>query len=105
MDEKQVEKEATAKNLNAPRIKPEQIDALIVGEEYHVFGGKTTVCCLALQNGFHVTGVSSAVSVENFDKDMGRKISRRNARDQIWQLAGYLLQQREFENEAKGPRP
>lgn len=105
MDEKQVEKEAIAKNLNAPRIKPEQIDALIVGEEYHVFGGKTTVCCLTLQNGFHVTGDASAVSVENFDEQMGRKVSRVKARAKIWPLAGYTLQQREFENEAKGPRP
>ena len=35
-----------------------KIDAVITGEDYHVFPGTTlTVCCLKLRNGFAVTGV------------------------------------------------
>lgn len=94
-DEQAIEAEIQAKGLNAPRLTPELIDAVIVGEDYHVFPGTTlTVCCLKLRNGFTVTGESAAASPENFDVEIGRKIARRNARDKIWSLEGYLLRDR-----------
>jgi len=87
-----VEQQIQEKGLNAPRLTPEQIDACIVGEDYHVFPGTTmTVCCLTLQNGYNVVGESAAASPENFNEDIGRQIARRNARDKIWSLEGYLL--------------
>ena len=68
------------------------IDAVIAGEDYHVFPGTTmTVCALKLRNGFIVLGESAAASPENFDKEIGRKIARENARNKIWALEGYLL--------------
>ena len=91
-DEQAVELEIQAKNLNAPRLTPEDIDATIAGEDYYVFPGTTlTVCCLKLKNGFVVTGESAAASPENFDAEIGKKIARSNARDKIWALEGYLL--------------
>lgn len=94
-DEQAVEVEIQAKGLNAPRLSPENIDAVIVGEDYHVFHGTTlTVCCLKLRNGFTVTGESACVSPENFDAELGRKIARGNARDKIWVLEGYALRER-----------
>lgn len=94
-DEKAIESEIQEKGLTAPRLSPESIDAAIVGEAYHVFPGTTlTVCCLVLRNGFTVTGESASVSMENFDAELGRKIARRNARDKIWQLEGYALRER-----------
>lgn len=94
-DEQTIEKEIQAKGLNAPRLTPAKIDAVIVGEDYHVFPGTTlTVCCLKLLNGFTVTGESAAASPENFDVEIGRKIARENARDKIWKLEGYLLRDR-----------
>ena len=36
-------------------------------------------------------GESAAASPENFDKEIGRKIARENARNKIWALEGYLL--------------
>lgn len=94
-DEKSIEAEIQTKGLNAPRLSPELIDAVIVGEAYHVFFGTTlTVCCLKLKNGFTVTGESAAVSAENFDAELGRKIARSHARDKIWQLEGYALAER-----------
>ena len=91
-DEQAVELEIQAKNLNAPRLTSEDIDATIAGEDYYVFPGTTlTVCCLKLKNGFAVTGESAAVSPENFDVEIGKKIARSNARDKIWALEGYLL--------------
>ncbi len=92
MSEQQIEAEIQAKGLNAPRLTPDLIDSVIVGEQYHVFEGTTlTVCCLHLRNGFTVTGESAAASPENFDAEIGRKIARQNARDKIWMLEGYLL--------------
>jgi hypothetical protein len=90
--EAQIEREIQDKGLTAARLTPEQIDRVIVGEDYHVFRGTTlTVCCLTLQNGFTVTGESAAVSPANFNEELGRKIARAHARDKIWQLEGYLL--------------
>jgi Phage protein (N4 Gp49/phage Sf6 gene 66) family len=95
MDEREIEQEVQAKGLNAPRISPDDLDAKIAGEMYHVFPGTTlTVCCLVLENGYTVTGESAAVSPENFDAEIGRKIARAEARDKIWQLEGYLLRER-----------
>ncbi len=99
MSEEQIEQEIQQKGLNAPRLTPDHIDAVIAGEDYHVFPGTTlTVCCLTLANGFNVTGESAAASPENFDEEIGRKIARGNARDKIWQLEGYLLKQKLWRN-------
>lgn len=94
-DETELEKEIQDKGLNAPRLKPEDIDASIVDEAYYVFPGTTmTICLLTLKNGYHVTGESAAVSLENFDKEIGEKIAKDNARNKIWSLEGYLLRQK-----------
>lgn len=97
-DEASIEAEIQAKGLNAPRLNPQMIDDAIVSEQYHVFPGTTlTVCALTLRNGFIVTGESASASAANFDKDIGRKIARENARNKIWALEGYLLRQKLFE--------
>lgn len=92
MSEIEIENEIQAKGLNAPRLKPADIDQAIVSEQYYVFPKTTlTVCALTLKNGFIVTGESAAASPENFDKEVGRKIARENARNKIWSLEGYVL--------------
>lgn len=97
--EQSIESEIQSKGLNAPRLSPDKIDAVIIGEDYHIFPGTTlTVCCLKLRNGFTVTGESAAASPENFDIEIGRKIARGNARDKIWALEGYLLRERLSQN-------
>jgi hypothetical protein len=91
-DEKEIEAEIQAKGLNAPRLNPQHIDDQIIAEQFHVFiGTVTTVCCLTLQNGYTVIGKSAPASPENFDQELGQKIARADARDQIWALEGYLL--------------
>ena len=94
MSEESIEKEIQDKGLNAPRLTPESIDAVIVKQDFHIFGDTClTVCCLTLENGFTVTGESACASPENFDEGIGRKISSENARDKVWMLEGYLLKQ------------
>ena len=50
-----------------------------------------TFCVLVLRNGFTVTGESACASPENFDAEIGRKIARQNAVNNIWPLMGYEL--------------
>lgn len=95
MSEKEIEQKIQEKGLNAPRLTPDDIDAAIVAEQYHVFPGTTvTVCCLTLRNGFSVVGQSASASAENFDEEIGRAIAKEEARNKIWMLEGYLLRQR-----------
>lgn len=95
IDEQQLEQEIQSKELNAPRLTPALIDATIVYEEYfRVTNTTCTICSLVLQNGYVVVGKSAAVSMANFDEEIGRKVARDDAREQIWALEGYLLKER-----------
>ncbi|EIQ8120700.1 hypothetical protein LVZ79_004450 [Salmonella enterica] len=108
MSDKDIESEIQAKGLAAPRVTPDHIESIILaetyftaadgaiatGDDYHDSLALLTFCVLTLQNGFTVTGESACASQENFDAEIGRKISRENAVDKIWMLEGYLLKQR-----------
>lgn len=95
--ELEIEKELQAKGLNAPRLSPDLIEAKIVKEEYHLLTDVLTVCVLTLENGFTVTGESACASPANYNKEIGDKIARGNAKEKIWILEGYLLKQKLFE--------
>ena len=98
INDQKMEYEIQNKGLNAPRLTPSHIDSVIKEIKYHVVPGtSTTICSLVLANGFVVNGESAAASMENFDKQIGEKISFDNARDKIWALEGYLLKQKLFE--------
>lgn len=102
-DEGATEAEIQAKGLTAPRLTPALIDAQIAGEytgrASDLFRGAPnhaeleclTICVLVLKNGFTVIGKSACASPENFDAELGHKIARADARDQIWALEGYRL--------------
>ncbi len=95
LDESTIENEIQKKGLNAPRLTPEDIDNTIVYEEYFRVNNTTcTICSLVLRNGYVVVGKSAAASMENFDEDLGRKIARDDAREQIWGLEGYMLKEK-----------
>ena len=99
MTEEKIEQKIQDKGLDAPRLTPEHIDGVIKEVYYHRVPNTTlTLCVLTLQNGFQVTGESAAVSLENFDQELGEKIAFQNAREQIWRLEGYLLKQKLFES-------
>jgi len=83
------------RGLNAPRLTPELIDSVIVDETYTILpSGKVMVCELTLKNGFTVRGDAAVVSKANFNEEVGKKVSRENARGKVWELEGYLLQER-----------
>lgn len=90
-----IEDSLKASGANAPRLSPADIDRVIVGHTFTVMpSGKAMVCEITLANGFTVRGESAVVSKENFRQDIGEKISYDRARDQIWLLEGYLLQEK-----------
>lgn len=105
-DEAAIEAEIQAKKLNAPRLNPAHIDAQI-GQEYwgrasdlFAKGPRSpeleclTLYVMVLRNGFTIVGKSACASPANYDAELGRKIARDDARNQIWALEGYLLRSR-----------
>lgn len=107
MDDKTLEDELQAK-AKAPRVTLNRIEQSIktcvffnVGAAATALGlpttegmDCTTACYLTLDNGYVVYGSSTCVSIENYDEDIGRKIARQKAVDQIWALEGYALKSR-----------
>jgi len=93
--EDDLENELVEKGYTGPRITGEDIDNLIIAEQYHVFNdAKITICCLTLVNGYGVIGDSACAARQDFDEDIGRRIAHAEARAKIWQLEGYRLRQR-----------
>jgi hypothetical protein len=102
MSDDEIEKMVQAKGLNAPRLRPEDIDAVIASADYVMMpSGRTMICELTLTNGYTVRGETSCVDARNFDHEIGKKNSYDNAHDQIWVLEGYLLKQRLYESLSK----
>ena len=71
---------------------------VITNTEYTVLAGTTTtVCVLTLVNGFVVTGTSACASPDNFNRAEGEKYAFEKACDKVWELEGYLLKQRMYD--------
>lgn len=89
------EQEIIEKGLTAPRITEDHVEHKIAKTLYHLFPStEVTVCCLILENGYSVTGMSACASPENFDKELGKKIAYDKALQKIWGLEAYLLKER-----------
>lgn len=112
--ENEIEKEIRDKGLTAPRVTPADIEAAIDAEyyftaddavdaEFKSYSGRDvlsplpvslstlTFCVLVLDNGYTVTGQSACADPANFDAEIGRKVARQKAVDQIWPLLGFRL--------------
>lgn len=90
----EIEKEIQEKGLDAPRLTPDLVESKIVKEEYHLLTDRLTICVLTLENGFEITGEAACTSPSNYNKEIGDKIARDNAKDKIWLLEGYLLKEK-----------
>lgn len=117
MNEQEIQQEIQDKGLISPRVLPEQIDDAISSAFYFTAadgikgqseGGtlpsgkaeslnRLTFCVIVLKNGFTVTGENSCVNLDNFDAELGKKLAYDNARKRIWELEGYLLRQKFYE--------
>ena len=84
-----------------PRVTMEDINASIADEYYFNAGeilglkdsplNNKTFCLLVLSNGFTVTGESACVYPENYNKEIGERIAKEKAIDNIWPLLGFRL--------------
>ena len=101
IDDAEIERQVLAAGLDvAPRVTPEQIDALMARVVYTFDerpNGSTVTFAHALLDGtfFVATGMSACVSPENYNSEIGRNIAMSNAaraaRDKLWELEGYRL--------------
>lgn len=83
------------------RVTPADIEAEIAREDYINAGAATrsaggplnllTLCVLTLRNGFTVVGKSACASAANYDEQIGQRIARADAVDQLWPLLGFRL--------------
>lgn len=64
---------------------------------YKMFEKCTVVVC-KLPNGFIITESSACVDPANFDEVIGYEICMNRIENKIWELEGYALQQRVWEN-------
>lgn len=84
------------------RVSPQEVEAFIKSIQYYTVGVKTTLCVLTLINGFEVTATSSCVDPEAYNQATGEKFSLAAAKDQVWELIGFLKQHYNF---LKGKHP
>jgi hypothetical protein len=99
----------------APRVTSEALQANIASEHYlnaaeaihgedMILGRPSqqlpeslrllTLCVLTTRNGFVLVGTSAPASPENFNAELGRKLARQKAIDQLWPLMGYALREK-----------
>lgn len=94
-----LEQQIAALGFTAPRIAPDQIDAMVDKLSYHTYvvpGTTTTVAFAIDQTSFVVAqGQARSLAAANFDEVIGRNaaISRAKsaAREALWELEGYRL--------------
>jgi hypothetical protein len=90
------------------RVTLQDVEAAICGE-YFLNAGRAvtafgmpateglnllTVCVLSLWNGFTIIGKSACADPANFNEEIGRRLARTDAVNQIWPLMGYELKSR-----------
>lgn len=94
----------------APRVTLENVEASIRSEHFFtatqgVLGAAIdealeevpaaldvlTFCVLVLQNGYTVHGISACADPANYNAEIGRRLARTQAVNQIWPLLGYEL--------------
>ena len=101
IDDAGIEQQVRAAGADvAPRVTPEQIDALMARVVYTYDerpNGSTVTFAHALLDGtfFLASGMSACVSLANYNAEIGRNIATSNAaraaRDKLWELEGYRL--------------
>lgn len=93
-----IEDEIRSKGLTAPRVTPADLLNNIKHVEYviHITPNWQVLrwAVITTKNGFAVTGRPSvAVSPANDDAEIGQKVARENAMNEMWPLMGYALKE------------
>ena len=64
---------------------------------FNRFGETGLQCVITLRNGYTVTGESSCIDPNTFDRSIGETIAYENAFDKLWAILGYNEKQRWYE--------
>lgn len=68
-------------------------------QQYTVLGDKKiTHCTITVLNGFTFTGEAVCVDVSNYNQEIGEEIAFANAFDKMWQVYGFALAQKLYED-------
>lgn len=78
------------------KLTAQDLENEITGEEYlhPQMLPSMTICVLHTRSGFAVTGTSCPISADNLNVEMGRKIARDNAFNELWPLMGFHEKQK-----------
>lgn len=82
---------------SAPKVTKDQIEGRIDSVSYHRLGATTTLCFLALDNGYSVLGHSACVNPQNYDEQIGQSLAYEDAVRQLWPLFGFELAERQHQ--------
>lgn len=97
-DDSAIEQEIKAKGLTAPRVTPDDLNANITDVEIvkHISRGGQVLrwAVITTKSGYAVVGNPSvAVSPQNDDEEIGKKVAFENSKNQLWPLMGYALKE------------
>lgn len=101
--EQKLEAEIQAKGLtSAPRVTPAALDSMIKDTALIKIDDVGMLCVLTLHNGLKIVGKNlGPVCPENYNEEMAKQLAHRDAREQLWPLAGFML----AEDIHRGNRP
>lgn len=85
------------------KLDPSYLNSRITHVEY-IVRGTLTICVITMQNGFKAIGTSACVDPRAFKKDVGESIAYSNAFDKLWEVEGYLLKEKMYEQEIQARR-
>ncbi|TNH75369.1 hypothetical protein CF142_06130 [Aeromonas caviae] len=95
----EMERDIEALGLTAPRVTPDQIEAMMRGVRYEVQvvpGTTTTLATAIAANGFTLAiGMTACADPANFNAELGAKYAIKDAeakaRQDLWKLEGWRL--------------
>ncbi len=73
----------------------EQINNIMDNSKFEVFHkvfAKQCIVVAKLPNGFTIVGESACVDPGMYDEDIGEALAKKNIVNRLWELEGYLLQ-------------
>lgn len=86
-------------NNMASTVDEDDIDDLLGNSDVKIYTSfnKCTIVACKLPNGFVIVESSACVNPENYDAEMGVDICLNKIKDKVWELEGYYLQKRLYE--------
>jgi len=85
-------------------VTQEQINSLLDSADTRevVIFDKCLIVAYQFKNGFVMVESSACVDPANFDIEIGRKTCREHAENKLWELEGYLLQDKTYRKTIQG---